>query len=188
MERPLETRGWITRVALPACPVEMASKSLPQSTKGLQISSRAATEDLTRGRGRQSAQGWRGHNIQTRQSLVLTGWAFPGLGRPGAAAHQGTPVKCSWKATRRAQKEGTALLGIWRLHLYHSIMVLGSTADFSEALARQIALLGARLQHSAMVREENRQRLSRNKLVSGSSRGGGWWCIFTLLWSLLKWQ
>lgn len=169
-ERPLETMGRTTRVALPACPVEMASKSLPQSTKGLQISSRAATEDLTRGRGRQSAQGCRGHHIQTRQSLVLTGRAFPGLGRPGAAAHQGTPVKCSWWAARRAQKEGTALLGIWRLHFYHSIMVLGRTADFSEALVRQIALLSASLQHSAIVREENRQRLSRNELVSGRIR------------------
>lgn len=154
----------------------MACKSLHQSTKGLQISSRAATEDLTRGRGRQSAQGWRGHDIQTRQSLVLTGRAFPGLGypelcRPGAAARQGTPVKCSWQATRRAQKEGTALLAIWRLHRCHSVLVLGSTADFPEALVRQIALLGASSQHPG-VREENRQGPARNKLVSGSGRWG----------------
>lgn len=145
MERPLETRGWITRLALPACPVEVASKSLHQSSKGLQISSRAATEDLTRGRGRQSAQGCRGTTC--RQGADRTSLPWLGYLSWAGAAHQGTPVKCSWWAARRAQKEGTALLAIWRLYLYHSIVVLGSTADFCEALVGQTALLSAMFSH-----------------------------------------
>jgi len=50
--------------------------------------------------------------------------------------------------------------------------MLDRTADFSEALVRQLVLISVSLQHSTVVREDNRQGPSGNKFVSGSARYG----------------